>query len=479
MELIVQNFQGIDTYTNPLAANDGQVIHSVNYDNFPYGGKQKRLGYSAFLGTADANGTAIKSLWTFYKNSGTEFYLYKAAGTLVKYSYQGTGAWTIPTNGTIGDGAHVGAAVSDDTMIIGDGTTSTRHTTDGISFTDNTYCPASEFFQDYQTRFYTIGTASGQSSLIYSVGGTAPTDFDPTHDSSVITIGGAGKVNKLFKSADRLFICKNLGAMQRWDGTYLVDMATELAPSSPYSVAKVEDYRIWLNRLGLFITNGDSPQLISNPIQRQIYNSNDTGIAGSIFDNAPATMHRYDYLLSAGTITDNFVGEQIPDAIIKYDYQKNMFGNYRFSNFPTAWHSFKDTNGVQQLIFGDATGQVYKVGGNSDNGKAIETNLILLLHGNLPHHAKEWQHLEVFASPGCNAKVQFAVDDVVLRTDRLWQGSGSKQWIELGDLSKGYTIFRFPPETRGRLMYLRFYEASTISQHEIYSLRYSFNPITL
>ena len=41
----------------------------------------------------------------------------------------------------------------------------------------------------------------------------------------------------------------------------------------------------------------------------------------------------------------------------------------------------------------------------ADNGKAIETNLILLLHANLPHHAKEWQYLEVFASPGCGAHV--------------------------------------------------------------------------
>lgn len=477
--MIVSNLAGVNTYQSPLSANDGQVIHSVNYDNFPYGGKQKRLGYTTFLGTADANGTQVNSLWTFYKNSGTEFYLYKAAGTLIKYSYQGTGDWTTCGNGTITDGKHVGAAVSDDTMIVGDGAGSTRHTTNGTSFTDTTYAPPSEFFIDYQTRFYTVGTLANNSSLIYSVGGTAPTNFNPASDSSSFTIGGAGKPIVLFKSADRLFICKSFGAMQRWDGSYLVDMATDLAPTSPYCVGRVEDYRIWLNRLGIFMTNGASPQLISNPIQRQIYNSDNTGIAGTVFDTAPGVVHKYDYLLSAGTLTDSFVGEQIDNAIIKYDYQKNMFSNYEFANFPTAYHSFKDINGVQQLIFGDATGQVYKQTGNNDNGKAIETNLIVLLHANLPHHAKEWQFLEVFTSPGCKAILQFAVDDVVLRTDRLWQGSGSKKWVDLGDLTKGYTIFRFPPDTRGRLMYLRFYEASTMAQHEIYSLRYSYVPIIL
>ena len=158
---------------------------------------------------------------------------------------------------------------------------------------------------------------------------------------------------------------KNSGLMYRWDGYNLVDTATRLGASSPYSIAQAEGYRFWLNRLGVFGYGGDKPQLISNPIQRQIYNNAGSGIVGATFDTAPGEVYRYDYLLAVGTITDDFTAETISNAIIKYDFNKNEFVNWKFSNFPTAFHSYRDASGNQQLIWGDATGQCYQLAGTA------------------------------------------------------------------------------------------------------------------
>src|SRR5690348_15373156 len=108
---------GINTYTNPLDT-DGALIHSVNMVSYPYGGKTKRQGYSAFLGTAD--GAAINSLWQFPMQDGTTQYLYRKSGSVIYYSAQGTGAWTVCGNGTVDANARIGYAILDNTMIVGD-----------------------------------------------------------------------------------------------------------------------------------------------------------------------------------------------------------------------------------------------------------------------------------------------------------------------------------------------------------------------
>ena len=111
---------GLNTYVSPLLG-DGVLIHAVNVDTFPYGAKTKRQGYSAFLGTPD--NSQVQSLFDFHNigNDSTKFNLYRASGSLLYYSLQGTGAWTVAGNGTITSGGHFGHAVLDNVLIGGDG----------------------------------------------------------------------------------------------------------------------------------------------------------------------------------------------------------------------------------------------------------------------------------------------------------------------------------------------------------------------
>lgn len=463
-ELPLNDIGGINTYVNPLSQPDGNVIHCLNLDSNPLGGKKKRQGYSTFLNNPTSD--TVNSLFSWTKNDGTTLWVYMASGTSVYSSQQGTGNWTACSNGGITSGAAVTYAMLDDNMIIGDANGTMKYTTDGTTFTDIGAAPVGGHHPvEYQGRIYTLGTAS---DVFYSTVGTID---DWVSDSSSFLVGGSGKAIAQFKASDRLVINKNSGAMFRWDGDSLVDMATELGPSSPYSIGNVEDFRFYLNRLGIFTTNGEKPQLISNAVQRQIYNDAGNGISGSVFDTAPADVYKYDYYLSIGDVTDDLSGITISNAILKYNYQKNEFVNYKFNNFPTAWHSYRDVNGVEQFIFGDASGQVYTYGNSvyADNSVAIESSIQFVVHANMPFIDKEWGYIEVMTNPGCQAKIAIAVENTFV--------TGEKKWKEIGSLKSGFNQFRFPSGSRGRLLFINIYEASADTPFELYGINFTYNPI--
>jgi len=444
------NLGGVNTFVNPLIKNNSDLIRAVNVDSEPFGAKSKRTGYITYLGTAD--NSQVNTLFDWTKNDGTTQYLYRASGTKLYYSTQGTGAWTVCGNGTITSGGHVAHAVLNNTLMIADGVGSTRYTTTGTSFTNGTLAPVATSLAQYQNRIYAAGTSS---TLFYSTTSDATNwNTSGTSDSSSLDIPGAGKLSKIFTVADRLVATKNSGLMYRWDGYSLVDTATRLGPSSPYSVAESEGYYMWVNRLGHFGYGGNKPQLLSNAVQKQFYNNSGSGVVGTTFNTMPATVHRYDYLATLGTVTDDFTGETINNAILKYSFQKNQYLNWQFANVPTAYHSYVDTSGNQQLIFGDSTGQCYKLSGTAttDNGNAIESVMEFVIHLDQPDINKKWNRFTGFFNPGCQAQVQIAMGDTYV--------ASRKKWTDLGDVKTGVVQYKFPLGSRSKLLFLKIYEAS-------------------
>ena len=449
---------GLNLYVNPLAQEDGHIIRAVNVYSDYYGAKSKRPGYDTYLGTAD--GSAVHQLWSWYKNDGVTFYNYRASGSKVYYSSQGTGAWTVCGNGTIGAGNYVGNAVLDDTMIICDGEGSTRHTTNGTSFTDTTLAPVAVDLEMYQNRIYAAGTSS---TLFYSTTGTA-SNWDTAVDSSSLTVPGAGKLLKVIKVADKMVATKNSGIMQRWDGYSLVDMSTKLGPTSPHSVDEVEGYYFWLNRLGIFGYGGVNPQLVSNAITSLIYNNSGSAIAGSDFDSAPGAVHKYDYYLSAGTVTDDLTRKTIDNALIKYDYNKNEFTMYSTNDYVTSMHSYKDADGNEQLLLGSTGGQVYELDTTSysDNGNPIEAILEFVVHKGVPELDKKWNWYFLAFNPGCSVKVMVAFSNSYDR-DRL-------KWQSLGTFTEGIAEGRFPEGSRSKLLFIRVTEKSSDKPFTFYGM---------
>lgn len=468
VELGYYNLSGINTYSNPINA-DGVLIHAVNVVSSYAGVKTKRGGYTTFLGTPDAS--QVQSLFDFQNigNNGTVFNLYRASGTSLYYSLQGTGAWTLADNGTITSGAHFGHAILGTQLIGGDGAGSTRWTTNGTTLVNGTLAPVAEHFEQFQNRIYAFGTAS---TLFFSTTNDAANwNTSGTSDSSSLQIPGAGKGSGLIKVADKLIATKSSGLMYKWDGFALIDMATKYGPSSPYSVAGVEGYKFFVNQYGHYGFGGANPQLLSSPIQRQFYNIQNSGIAGTAFSSIPATTHVYDYVASVGTVVDDFTSRTISNAIIKYDYQKNEYLNWSFSNKPTAFCSYKDTSGSQQLIFGDASGQVYQMGTvMTDNGSAIPMEMVYFFTGQMPHITKDFRFWRGFFNPGCEARVQIACSDVFDYQSLVWD--------ELGDCSSGYVEHRFtnPKNNSGKFLFVRIYESSKNSRTTYYGCNLSFLP---
>lgn len=334
---------------NPLLHKPGDMVRCINVENDQFGAKKKRPGYVTYLGTPD--NSAVDSLWSWRQDNGTQFWTYRASGGTVYYSTQGTGAFTICGNGTMTSGTPIFNAVMENTMLICDGVAATRHTTNGTSFTNTTSAPIARGLVDYQNRIYAIGTAS---TMFWSNVGT-PTDW--TNDSSSINIPGPGRLHTAMKVSDRIVTGKNSGVMHRWDGYNLFDLSTNLGPSSPTSVADIEGVKLYLNRLGEFGFNGNKPEILSNAIEKVIYNDADEGIAGTSFNNSPGIAHRYEYFCSVGTVTDDLTDETVSNAITVYDFQADDWWIDTFSNRPTAFGTYLNSNDNVQMIFGDGSGQ--------------------------------------------------------------------------------------------------------------------------
>lgn len=493
------NIHGINTYLNPVTSDmDGQLLSATNVISYPYGGKSKRPGYSTFLGTFD--GAQVNSLLAFPMQDGTTLWLYRASGSQLSYSQQGTGAWTLAANGTITNGNHFGAAVLNNTFIGGDGAGSTRHTTDGTTFTNTSNAPISNYFAQYQDAIYASGTTS---TLFFSTAGDATNwSVGGTSTASSLIVPDEGKLSQIFVTADKLIATKNRGKMFQWDGNALVDLSTRYGPSSPWSIADIEDYRFYVNQFGHFgFDRANNIQLLSNPIQNLFYNRNNTGIAGTTFPTIPAACHIYDYFASIGTVQDSFTGRGVNNAILNYNYQKNEYLLWQFYDFPTAWLSYFDTNNKRQLIFGNASGQCFQLDPTkaSDNGSPIQTEMVYIFSYALQSqqfsqtsasaasgvtYQKKWDWITLYFNPGDEVNIQYAFADTLTYQHLKWSEAISLN-NRNGDyyqVSDGVVEIRFPRTDnnppRSRFLFLRIYDNSESSQWTYYGCRIEATPIT-
>lgn len=463
-KLTTFSLPSLDLRLSPFLQKQGAVLRALNVERDSIGAYKKRPGYVSFLGTPD--NSQVNTLFSWIQNDGVSNFVYRASGNILYHSLAGTGAWTVSGNGTISSGGHFGQAVLDNTLIGGDGTLASRHTTNGTSFTSTSGAPLAEHWAEFQGRAWAArGTAvSGTNTdLFYSTTGTA-TDW--TTDASSIRIPGPGRINSLFKASDRLNTSKDAGNIFRWDGFSLIDLATNLGPSSPYSIGNIEDYRVYLNKQGYYGYAGGKPSIISNSIKRQIANNSGSAITGTTFGNAPGIAYQYAYYCSVGTITDDLTEVTIPNAIHRYDFQLDEWTNWRFANRPTAFGTYQDTSSNQQMIFGDAGGQCYQMSGTalSDNGAPIEVQLMGFIHGGSLED-KKWNWIRAMFNPGCRAKLAIALSDTFSPRTLNWQ--------EVGDAVDGVVEYRFPGGSRGKFCFWKVSENSTSTPFECYAIEHS------
>jgi len=460
----IMNLGSLNLKISPYLHKEGDLIRCLNVEKDQVGALRKRPGYTTYLGTA--NGSAPLDLFSWTMDQGGTIFTYRNSGGILYYSEQGTAEWAICGDGTVTAGAHVGHAVLENQLIIGFTGGTPRYSTDGTSFTTITAGAKEEFFVSKYNRIWAGGTSS---NLFWSTQGT-PSDW--TSDSSSLKLPGAGKIGPVWTCNDVVTAAKSSGIMFTYDDYNLRQVPTNQGPSSPYSLGETEDYWFYLNRNGFFGFNGNRPEIISNPIEKQIYNDAGNGIAGTSFDEAPGEVHKYNYYCAVGTVKDDLTDEEIGDCVMRYDYQLDEWGNYKFNNFPTAIHSYKDEDGVQQMIFGsDDDGQCFTYGGTavSDNGEPIEVAVEGVVHFGNPEQDKTFHRLWGITSPGCNAKIAVALGDSFNKQ--------SKDWMDIGDLRMGTKKFTFPPGSRGKLMFWKLYEYSKDTRFNFYGFVVDVDPI--
>jgi hypothetical protein len=438
---------------------DGQVIRAVNVDSVPLGAKNKRPGYVSFGNNPD--GSQVVNLFTWWQDQGTAPVIYRNSGSLLYYDTTGTGNWTICGNGTLTAGSHIGFSVLNNQLLISQNGGTTRTTSDGINFTDASLAPAGEAVEQFLNRIYITGTSN---VLYYSTAGD-PTNWQTsgTSDSSSFVVPGGGRNNRIFKLNNHLMISKQTRSMFEWDGYNLIDMASNMGLSSPYSYGSVEDNGFWLNDKGVFNSAGDQPTLISNPLWRFIYNTTGSAISGTALANSPGVVHYYDYLLAVGSMTEDLTNVTVPNAIIKYNFQKNEFLNWSFADFPTALHSYRDSTNTTQLIFGNGAGQVFQLSGTatSDNGVPIDSAVEMVFNFNQPHIKKDWRVFYGFFNPGCEGQVMGAMADTFTKQDKIW--------FDMGDIKDGVVEYRFQnPNPQSRLLFIKIVENSTNAPFTFY-----------
>jgi len=466
----VYRLGGLNVGVNPMLQEEGQFLQLVNVDSDPVGVKTKRPGIVQYLGSVDQE--IVRGLFNWTRNNGTQFWNYRYSGSVLYYSTQGTGAWTACGAGTFDGGTIMGHAVLEDVMIVGDGVNPTKHTSDGTSFGTTASAPIASYFEEYQNRIWAGGTAS---SLFYSTTGTAS---NWTADSSSISIPGAGKINQVFKLADRLTITKNSGAIFRYDGNNLVDTATKLGPSSSYSLGQVEDYRFWLNRLGIFGYGGEAPQIVSNPIQSYIYNNKGTSISGEDFDTSPAGVYRYNYYVSVGDIENEFSADIVDNAIIVYNYQLNELSAYSFvaSRQPRAFLTYKDAGGSDRFVFGDGSGLCWTFGGTALYDIETPDDVVIPITAKLEYvwHGKtllekKFNYIRLLFNPGMEGQIQIAVTDTF--------SEPARNYVTLGQAIDGIVEFHFPSSSRGRFLFVKIIDSSRTSRFVFYGMEIDFDLI--
>ena len=488
------NITSVNSYQSPMQT-DGQLIHALNVINFPMGALSKRGGYRPILDNPD--GQQVNGLFAFPFQDGETIFTYRQSGTQLFYSTQGTANWAPGSLGTnVIASNYIGNAVFNGILAIADGTNTLWTSTNGTSFTQPGGAPVAQYLEVFHNRLYTTDGTS--SNVQYSVAND-PTNWSNsgTADSSELITTSPGACEGMFVAGDMLQITKSKGDIFTWDDTTLVDVSTIYGPSSPKSIAQIDDYWFYINYLGMFGDDGANKQLLSAPIQRMFYNRLGVNVSGVNLinsGNALGATYFWDYLAVVGNINDDFTGKALINALIKYDYQKNAFVYWTLADFPTAITSYVDLFNHQQLIFGNASGQVfaYDPGATSDNGAPIETEMVFLFTYAVQQtgfnqtsasmisgssYEKKWNWIRLFFNPGDECNIQFAFSNTMQPQHLKWssprltreRGQDNDDWFQVSD---GVAEIRFPNDSnnlpRSRFLFLRIYDESDASQWTFY-----------
>lgn len=244
--------------------------------------------------------------------------------------------------------------------------------TDGASWgsggnLDTANFPIGKYVIEFRDRIYTAGVSGYLDRLYYSsvpssgavswTSGNGYIDIEPEE--------GAGAITGLAKVPGYLLIFKER-SLKRWNisSTFPESLITIGAPSQE-AIVQTKQMVYYFNQRGCYETNGGYPRKISRRIQDII-----DAIPSTYYSEVSGWGDGENVYWSIGDIT---LGDlTLTNCVIAYRIDEKTWTLFSMPTEPLAWTSYVDSNGKEEIIYGDDDGNVFRfLEGTTDNGSAI------------------------------------------------------------------------------------------------------------
>lgn len=357
---------------NPSILPKNSHALALNYDSdYEIGSLVSRLG-NDILGAQMRASAVTLGLHQHVETSGTALFGVYSDGTNNDIYFASTGAKSLEDD-TAGLKTrfctYLGATVRvNGTDNCKSYTASGGWITTGGAFSVNEM-PIGKIVIEWKDRIY-VGARSGFPGIVYYSSIADPSsktidwsDTTATTGSGQIEIeqeDNGGDLTAFAKVPGYLLIWKER-TMKRWDGntTFPEDLVRQGVPSQE-CVCSGKEMAFFVNKKGVWATNGGYPVRISKPVQDFI-----DAIPGANWANIAIASDDEHVFVSIGDVT---VGkDDFENVVLKFNIGTESWDVYSYYNEFRMFGTYIDSNSISSVVGGDINGQILKLGtGNTD-----------------------------------------------------------------------------------------------------------------
>lgn len=366
--------EGIIMKVDPSIIVPNSVYFAMNLLFHKHLGRAVVRDGTTLLGAQVVNDKSCLGLYQHIDTGGTEVPLAvfnianDATASIYKYT---SSTWSSAHTGLVKD-TKVRFATFLDTTVAVNGS-SANATTDGSTWVssgtnlDVANMPIGTYAIEWKDRMYTAGVSGYLDRLYYSsvpssgaiswTSGNGYIDIEPEE--------GAGAITGLAKVPGYLLIFKER-SIKRWDGssTYPESLITIGCPSQE-AIVQTKQAVFYFNQRGIYETVGGYPRKISRRIQDII-----DAIPSTYYSSVSGWGDGENCYWSIGDITlDDLT---LTSCIVAYNIDSKVWTLLSTPTEPLAFSSYVDSNGKEEIIYGDNDGNVFRfLEGNDDNSTDI------------------------------------------------------------------------------------------------------------
>lgn len=444
---------GVQRRTSKFLMKDEEVYFSQNADFEKVGAFKKRPGYTQF-GSALATASSGLGARSFKKTDGN-IYFYVVSGSDVYLYNSATGAYDAQSQGLTA-GKKMDISIFGDYAFFTNGNDTPR-THNGSAWsqaTMTTNAPTAFYNHPYNDRMYFGRTATNPSRLYYSslidagvITWTTATDYIDIFPDDGSYIRGLGVQN------DRLLIFKD-HSLHTWDGVYnIVSLSHSVGTLSKDTIVNLGPYTFFLDRRGVYITQGGRPVQVSQKVYDYIEAMTTTQL-----EAAWAIADGDSYYLFIGAVNG------LTNGMLKYNLIQDTWTIYELGdNFTVGCRH--EVGGVEKAYACTNDGDVMKLwDGLTDDGTAVVMDVrTRWFWPSGPENFNNFEKIIVFSDYADSTKVYTQMSE-----DADFSATA------IGTLNDEYSALNFTG--RGRGIRYKFTDNATDERTEVHGFTQIYNP---